>query len=1303
MATIVLSAAGMALGGSVGGTVMGLGMATIGRAAGASVGRVIDQKLLGSGSDAVETGRVDRFRLTGASEGSGMSRLYGRNRIAGQVIWATQFQESKTTTGGGKGTSSQPKTTTYSYSVSLAIALCEGEINRVGRVWADGEEIARDDLNMRVYNGSQDQLPDAKIEAVEGEGTVPAYRGTAYVVIEDLELGQFGNRVPQFSFEVMRAGQSEDALHSDMSSLVTGVALVPGTGEYSLATTSVTMSKGFGITESANVNTPSGKTDYLVSVEALEEELPNCGSVTMVVSWFGDDLRCGDCQIQPKVEQIETDGREMAWQVAGLTRAQAEIVATEAERPVYGGTPADAAVIEALRDLASRGQRAVFYPFILMDQLDGNTLIDPWTGDEGQSRLPWRGRITTSLAPNVDGTPDQTATADAEVAAFFGTAQIDDFSVSGDVVAYTGPQEWSYRRFILHYAHVCAAAGQVDSFCIGSEMRSLTQIRGQKGFPAVTAMKELADDVRLVLGPDVKIGYAADWSEYHGYQPSGTADKIFHLDPLWASDAIDFIGIDNYMPLSDWRDGEEHLDAGFGSIYNLEYLSANVEGGEGYDWFYHSNEAMEAQIRTPITDGEGEPWIWRYKDLRNWWLNEHHNRIDGVREPLPTEWEPGSKPIWFTEIGCAAVDKATNEPNRFVDLKSSESGLPRASNGIRDDYIQMQYLRAIYQHYADPDLNPTSEVTGLRMVDPERIHVWAWDARPFPAFPGNSTLWADSVNYSRGHWINGRSASRPLSSIVAEICEEVGVDQFDVSELHGVVRGYSVDEVSTGRSALQPLMVAYGFDAIERDGVLVFRTRGARFDAEVSRDAIVYDADAEGAIELTRTQEAETAGRVRLGFIEADADYEVRTSEAVFPDEGSLTTSSSEVPLVLTSAEGQRIAERWLSEARVARDSARFALPPSMMNVGAGDVVRLPDENGDGLFRIDQSEQTDRQTLEAVRIEPAVYEPQDVTERTFDLRTFVAPVPVELFLMDLPLLSGDEDPVAPYVATSGIPWPGSVVLYASSQDSDYSLKKLVTSASIIGLTQTALPSACAGLYDRGGALRVELIRGELSSVSSDQILSGANTAIIGDGSADNWEVIQFETAELVSENTYEISNRLRGQAGTDGIMPDEWPVGSVFILLNGVPEQIEFASAARGVTQHYRYGPGTRPISDASYQYRQDTFSGIGLRPYRVAHMGYETEGDNLTVSWIRRTRKDGENWDTEEVPLSEAFERYAVRVFKDGIQIRNATATTSEWTYTSAMRTSDGTLSNGDIRVDVAQVSDVFGEGPAASLSIEA
>lgn len=125
MATILLSAAGAAIGSGFGGTALGLSGAVIGRAVGATLGRSIDQRVLGSGSDAVDIGRVERFRLMGASEGAAVPRLWGRVRVSGQVIWATRFQENVVQSGGGKG-APRASTSPYTYSVSLAIALCEG-------------------------------------------------------------------------------------------------------------------------------------------------------------------------------------------------------------------------------------------------------------------------------------------------------------------------------------------------------------------------------------------------------------------------------------------------------------------------------------------------------------------------------------------------------------------------------------------------------------------------------------------------------------------------------------------------------------------------------------------------------------------------------------------------------------------------------------------------------------------------------------------------------------------------------------------------------------------------------------------------------------------------------------------------------------------------------------------------------------------------------------------------------------------------------------------------------------------------
>ncbi|PTE23009.1 host specificity protein [Cereibacter changlensis JA139] len=1293
MATLLLSAVGAGLGAGFGGSLLGLSGAVIGRAIGATLGQLIDQRLLGAGSETVHSGRIERFRLTGASEGAAVAQVFGRVRLGGQVIWATRFVENTTRSGGGKGMP-RPSLVSYSYSVSLAVALCEGEIIRVGRIWADGAEVEPSRLNLRVYSGGEDQQPDPKIEAVEGTGMAPAYRGIAYVVLEDLDLGPFGNRVPQLSFEVFRPAQGEFAARvMDLTRAVRAVALIPGTGEYALATTALHVEDGLGVNLPVNVHAPSGRSDMATALTQLREELPNCGSVSLVVSWFGSDLRCGLCEVKPKVEPEARDAEDMPWRVAGLGRAEAARVSLSGG-PVYGGTPADRSVIEAIRALRAAGQEVMFYPFLLMDQLAGNGLHDPWTGAEDQPALPWRGRITLSEASGRAGSPDRTAAAETEVAAFFGAARPEDFAVVDGEMRYGGPQDWGYRRFALHYAHLCVLAGGVDAFCIASELRGLTQIRGAgDSFPAVAALRRLARELRAILGSATKISYAADWSEYFGYHTDGNV--YFHLDPLWADPEIDFIGIDNYLPLADWRDGEDHADAGWGSVYNLDYLKANVAGGEGFDWYYDSPEGEAAQRRRPIEDGaQDEAWIYRPKDLASWWGLPHHQRIDGIRAAEPTDWEPRSKPIRFTEYGCAAIDKGANQPNRFLDPKSSESLLPRASNGRRDDVMQMQYLRAMAEYWDDPACNPWSPLYGGRMGDMARAHVWAWDARPFPQFPALQDVWSDAVNYGRGHWLSGRASAQPLASVVAEICERSGVRHFDVSALYGVVRGYAVTGIGSARAALQPLMLAHGFEALERDGLLIFRMRDARPAAVLDPERLAVISELEGAVETTRAAEAEMAGRVRLDYIEAEGDYAIRQAEAIFPDEVSLGVSQSDLPMTLAAAEARGIAERWLSEARVARDLARFALPPSALPLGAGDVVEL----GGARYRIDRIESGAAQLVDAVRVEPGIYRPSDAAEERVAAQPFVPPVPVFPVFLDLPLLTGEEVPYAPHLAVTATPWPGSVALWSAAEDAGYRLNRLLPASAVIGRTETALPAARAGLWDRGPALRVKVYGGALASASPLAVLNGANAMAIGDGSADRWEILQFAEAALVAPGSYDLSLRLRGQKGTDAVMPENWPVGSLVVLLNGALQQVDLPASARGLARHYRIGGAGRSYDDPAMVHRVEAFEGIGLRPYAPVHLGAQpVAGGDLRISWLRRTRIDGDSWLSREAPLGEAREAYALRITPDGAILQQATVEAPGWTYGAAEQAADGP----GVSVEVAQLSEVYGPGPFRALRL--
>ena len=558
----------------------------------------------------------------------------------------------------------------------------------------------------------------------------------------------------------------------------------------------------------------------------------------------------------------------MTWEVNGVSRADAHLVSRDDEdRPVYGGTPADFAVVQAIQEMKTRGLRVTFYPFILMDVPPGNTLPNPYSDNAsgvGQDAFPWRGRITCSPAAGYAGTVDKTATAAGQVAAFFGNASPSDFAVSGETVSWTGaPDDWGLRRMVLHYAHLCAAAGGVDAFLIGTEMRGLTTIRSDGStYPAVQAFRDLAADVRSILGPGTDISYAADWSEYFGHQPGdGTGDVFFHLDPLWADPEIDFVGIDNYMPLSDWRDGFEHADAqeGWPAIYDRAYLQSNIEGGEGFDWYYASAADRSAQVRTPITDGaHGKPWVFRYKDLRSWWSNQHYDRPGGVESGTPTAWVPESKPIRFTELGCPAIDRGTNQPNVFVDPKSSESFAPYFSRGWRDDAIQRAYFEATYLFWGEAANNPVSSVYGDRMVHVPECAAWTWDARPYPFFPQLTDVWSDGPNWRLGHWLTGRLGAVSLAALVRHLCLRAGLPEsrIDVSGLWGAVEGYVIGALESPRASIAALGRHFGFDAVETEGVIRFVMRGRAAAASVSPDDLVAARQGE-VLELIRGQETD--------------------------------------------------------------------------------------------------------------------------------------------------------------------------------------------------------------------------------------------------------------------------------------------------------------------------------------------------------------------------------------------------------------------------------------------------------------
>lgn len=160
-----------------------------------------------------------------AKEAEPRAIVWGRFRpIGGNIIHVqapqTQWITTTQKVSSGKGGKKKKKQVTKTQHVyrTYAIGVCEGPISKFIRIWRNGKLVydARGTawgtnnnqvfLNQaRLYTGSWTQTADSTLQAIWGAANVPAYRGTAYIVVINEDLTDLGGAVPQYQFEVERA------------------------------------------------------------------------------------------------------------------------------------------------------------------------------------------------------------------------------------------------------------------------------------------------------------------------------------------------------------------------------------------------------------------------------------------------------------------------------------------------------------------------------------------------------------------------------------------------------------------------------------------------------------------------------------------------------------------------------------------------------------------------------------------------------------------------------------------------------------------------------------------------------------------------------------------------------------------------------------------------------------------------------------------------------------------------------------------------------------------------------------------
>lgn len=263
-------------------------MATVLIQIGIAIGGQLLSSLFAPKPPDAEGPRLNDLSVPALSPGNPIPRAWGRIPVPGQVIWTTGLKETRHSkkVKGGKGGSKSQTVVTYTYSSDVGVAFHLGEISRVVRIEADKKPVwvnaqafddigaeaqaiynetyaevfaslasnpglspvqkaktadeagkaARDqflgavgqnDTNfsaIEIYLGTDTQNPSPIMESVKGVGNVPAYRGIAYFVIDELQLADYGNRIPQFTVEM----ESKDGARSRVDIVVGDVCRESG-------------------------------------------------------------------------------------------------------------------------------------------------------------------------------------------------------------------------------------------------------------------------------------------------------------------------------------------------------------------------------------------------------------------------------------------------------------------------------------------------------------------------------------------------------------------------------------------------------------------------------------------------------------------------------------------------------------------------------------------------------------------------------------------------------------------------------------------------------------------------------------------------------------------------------------------------------------------------------------------------------------------------------------------------------------------------------------------------------------------
>ena len=546
-----------------------------------------------------------------------------------------------------------------------------------------------------------------------------------------------------------------------------------------------------------------------------------------------------------------------------------------------------------------------------------------------------------------------------------------------------------------------------------------------------------------------------------------------------------------------------------------------------------------------------------------------------------------------------------------------------------------------------------------------------------------------------------------LGAIVQRNCLTSGMlsaGDIDVTELTQPVMGYKTSDVSSIRSAIEPLRTCWPFDVLQAGYKLKFKVRGSSSVASISEiDLGATDGDTNAVkISESREMDIQIPYRVELTYFDSARDYEVGPAGVADRlNTLSVNVLSSQLPVLLTANDAAGIAEQLLYLLWLERYDFSFTLPPTWGHLEAVDTITLQTSSRTYTLRIVAINylQDGRLEVSAKLALASIYSPNKYGQAGISVSPPLSlPGFTEATALDVPCLVDSMNTSGLLVAISRqlAGWPGGSV--AQSWDYGQSWSGVVGATppgAVVTRANAALGVGRADIVDTANLLYLGEMTHSFYSVTDEQLLAGENHFAVG--APGRWEIVGAKTATQQGDGSWILSNLLRGRFGTEWAMSLHLIYETVVLLDQSALSFISTETGKIGQTRLLRSvtnGQSTEVNNEYSVVY-----SGVNLECLSPVYLrGVRNAANDWSIDWVRRTRVGGEWRDYVDATLSEASESYTVEIYSDGtyatLKRTISGLTSAATTYTSAQQTTDFGSEQSTIYVKAYQNSAVVGAG---------